>query len=342
MTAAPRPARIGATGRGRVEAPGPVAVADPASIDAALGSLVGAPPPLLAVIDFDGTLSVGSRDPGVAMIEPGARRGLRAVARVAAERPGRVHVVVLTGRVVRDVVARVRVGGVEYLGDHGLEHGRLPRRGRPASLRVTVDPAWDAHRDPAEALAAAVPAELGQPAWLFVERKGPSVAFHVRQADDVVAARAAVVAAIGAVEARLGLVHDLAHYRGRSVVDLRPRDAGGKREAVERLVARHRPGAIVAFGDELSDIDAFEAVAAARSDRSDRSGGRGSSARSGRSGLDGGAGGAGAGGSGIVGITVAVHGATRPAPAELLAVADLAVTGPRDVGRMLAAIARRI
>ena len=38
-----------------------------------------------------------------------------------------------------------------------------------------------------------VASELGSPSWLFVERKGPSVAFHVRQADDVAAARAAVV-----------------------------------------------------------------------------------------------------------------------------------------------------
>ena len=58
--------------------------------------------------------------------------------------------------------------------------------------------------------------------------------------------------------------HGLAHYRGRSVVDLRPEDAGGKREAVERLVATHRPGGLVALGDELSDVDAFEAVRAAR------------------------------------------------------------------------------
>ena len=64
------------------------------------------------------------------------------------------------------------------------------------------------------------------------------MAFHVRQADDIPAARAAVLAAIDAVEARAGLGdHGLEHYRGRTVVDLRPRDAGGKGEAVERLIA---------------------------------------------------------------------------------------------------------
>ena len=100
----------------------------------------------------------------------------------------------------------------------------------------------------AEALAAGVTLELGSPPWLFVERKGPSVAFHVRQADDIPAARAAVLAAISAVEERAGLGdHGLAPYRGRSVVDLRPRDAGGKREAAARLIAtaRRRRGHLV-------------------------------------------------------------------------------------------------
>jgi trehalose-phosphatase len=146
-----------------------------------------------------------------------------------------------------------------------------------------------------------------------VERKGPSVAFHVRQADDVPAARAAVVRAIDAVERRLGLIHGLAHYRGRSVVDLRPREAGGKREAVERLIARYRPGGVVVLGDEMSDIDAFEAVAAARG-----------------------------AGAVAVGVTVAVHGATRPAPVELLAIADLRIGGAHEVGRLLSGLARRV
>ena len=292
---------------------GPPSISSAAELAGALDALAGAPAPLLVVADFDGTLAIGARDPSVAVIEPVAQRGLRALARVASERPGRIHVAVLTGRVVSDVALRVRVGGVEYLGDHGLEHGTLARGARAEQLRVVTDRAFDAHRDPAASLADAVANELGSPPWLFVERKGPSVAFHVRQADDVAAARAAVVAAIATVEAREGLRdHGLAHYRGRSVVDLRPADAGGKREAVERLLGRHRPGAVVVLGDELSDVDAFEAAIAAR--RRDAA---------------------------IV-ATVAVHGPTRPAPDELLRHADLCLGSPREVGRLLVALARRL
>jgi trehalose-phosphatase len=288
-------------------------VASPATVARAVDALVAARPPLLIVVDFDGTLAVGTRDPAAARIEPLAQRALRRLGGIATARSDRLHVAVLTGRIVADVAARVRAGGIEYLGDHGLQRASLARGGRAERLQATTDAAFDRHRDPAEALATGVAAELGDPGWLFVERKGPSVAFHVRQAEDVAAARAAVLEAIAAVERRRGLVHELAHYRGRSVVDLRPRDAGGKREAVERLIERHRPGSIVSLGDEMSDIDAFEAVIAART--ADRS---------------------------LIGVTVAVHGTLRPAPSELLERADLALAGAHDVGRLLAALARRL
>ncbi len=292
----------------------PHEVSDPADVAAALDRLVAAHPPLLLVIDFDGTLAPGSRDPGAARIDPVAQRALRTLARIGAERPSRVHLAVLTGRTVPDVASRVRVGGVEYLGDHGLQRGWLPRGGRVSAMSVGIEPGFETHGDPAERLAVGVAEELGRPAWLFVERKGPSVAFHVRQADDVATARAAVVAAIEVVERREGLKdHGLEHYRGRSVVDLRPRDAGGKREAVERLIERERPGAIMAFGDELSDVDAFEAVVAARD-----------GAR-----------------PGLVGVNVAVHG-TRPAPFELSALADIHVASARSVGHLIADVGARL
>lgn len=271
-----------------------------------------ASPPLLVVADFDGTLAAGSRDPAAAIIDPGARRALRRLAGIAAARPGRVHVAILTGRTVADVAARARVGGIEYLGDHGLQSAWLERGRSVGAITPVVEPGFEAHGVTAETLAAGVADELGRPSWLFVERKGASVAFHVRQADDIPVARAAVFDAIAAVEARLGLVdHGLRPYRGRSVVDLRPDGAGGKREAVERLIERHRPGAVVSFGDDLSDADAFDAVLAAH---------------------DGGQ---------TMGLTVAVHGRLA-APPEVLSKADLVVGSARDVGLFLAALARRI
>jgi len=274
----------------------------------AVRGLARVPGRILVIADFDGTLAEGSPDPGAAAVLPLARRALRRLARVAAERPARVTVAILTGRTAADVASRIRVGGIDYLGDHGLQRGTFPRGGDPARLVTTFGAGHDGSYEPAEALARRVPEVLDGPTWLFVERKGPSVAFHVRQAEDRAAARAAVEAAIERVDRELP-PHDLAHYRGRLVVDLRPRSAGGKREAVEALLADSRPAAAVAFGDDVSDADGFTVLHEAV-------------------------------GSGALAAALAVA-VTGPhgMPDVVRAAGDIVLEGPRDAARALAALA---
>jgi trehalose-phosphatase len=208
------------------------------------------------------------------------------------------------------VAGRVRVGGILYLGDHGLQAGTFARGGDPARIKTTFRAGHESSLAPAEVLATRVPEVLGNPTWLFVERKGPSVAFHVRQAEDRAAARAAVEAAIVEVD-RGSPPHDLAHYRGRLVVDLRPRDAGGKHEAFEALLAELRPATVVAFGDDSSDADGFAVLRAARE--------------------------AGA----LEGLAAGVTG-PHGMPDEVRAAADALLDTPRDVARALSALARTL
>jgi trehalose-phosphatase len=274
----------------------------------AVRDLTGVPGRIVVIADFDGTLAEGSRDPGAASVLPLARRALRRLSRIAAERPERVAVAILTGRTAADVASRVRVGGIAYLGDHGLQAGTFPRRGDPARLVTTFRGGHDGSHEPAEILARRVPEVLDRPGWLFVERKGPSVAFHVRQAEDRVAARGAVEAAIAVVDRELP-PHELAHYRGRLVVDLRPRSAGGKREAVEGLLADLRPAAAIAFGDDLSDADGFAVLHEA--------------ARAGRL------------AAALAAAVVGPHGM----PDEVRAAADIVLDSPHDAARALSALA---
>ncbi len=274
---------------------------------AGIAGLAGRPGRLLVVADFDGTLAVGSRDPRAAVIVPLAQRALRRLARIADSRPEHLTIAILTGRTVADVAARVRVGGITYLGDHGLQSGTYPRGGRANGIVTTVRTGHAASVDTAAALATRVPELLGRPAWLFVERKGPSVAFHVRQAPDPATARAQVQAAIETIDRDLP-PHDLVHYRGRLVVDLRPRTAGGKREALELLLTELRPATVVAFGDDVSDADAFVALRAARA--------------AGRTG----------------GLAVAVTG-PHGMPDEVRSAADVHLGSPREAARALSALA---
>jgi trehalose 6-phosphate phosphatase len=269
--------------------------------------LVAARPPLLIVSDFDGTLAPISPDPMGAFIEPIARRAIRRIARLAEQRPQRLSMVVLSGRTALDVAGRVRVGGVRYLGNHGVESGDLARSSRAEQLEVAVEPALAGWVEPATAIGDAVAALLGPPEWLFVERKGPSVAFHFRAAADLDAARLAVLEAIESAERALGGT-GLVSLEGRRIVELRPAGAGGKGEAVARLIASVRPGAVLVLGDDRSDAEAFEIVRQARE--------RGE----------------------LSGLAIAVH-ASAETPREVAAAADVELPNTRDAARLLSLLA---
>jgi trehalose 6-phosphate phosphatase len=277
----------------------------------ALG-LLGARPPLLVVTDFDGTLSPIVQDPMGAIIEPLARTALRRLARLAEKRPDRLSVVVLSGRTSSDVAGRVRVGGVRYLGNHGLEAGRLARRGRPEALAVRADPTLEPWVPATAAVADAVADGLGRPDWLFVELKGPSVAFHFRQAPDVDRAREQVLLAIDQAEAAAGDNQlGMARLEGRRIVELRPVGAGGKGAAVERLIERDRPGAVVMLGDDRSDAEGFRLIVEARRREE------------------------------LEGVAIAVHGA-RETPPEVRDWADVELATTHDAARLLSVLARAL
>lgn len=277
--------------------------------------LATVPGRLLVVTDFDGTLAPISLDPMAARIEPLARSALRRLARLAAARRRRLRVVVLSGRTARDVAARVRVGGIEYHGDHGVQVGFLPRRVPAERLAARSDPALAPLVAGARALGLAVSAALGRPDWLFVEDKGPSVAFHFRAAPDPEAAAALVGTAVEAVLAGQrggdgppGFVR----FDGRRIVELRPADAGGKGATMARLLEPGSFEAAIVLGDDRSDAEAFAAVAVARAE-----------------------------GRLAASLTLAVHGSAET-PAEVAATADLMVAGPRQAARALAALARAL
>jgi trehalose-phosphatase len=234
---------------------------------------------------------------------------LRRLAAIAAARPERLAVAVLSGRAAGDVAARVRVGGLTYVGNHGLESGWLARGARADRLVVTPDGSVREVAGEAAALLADVAARLGQPDWLFLEDKGPSIAFHYRQAPDHRIARAAVRRAVADARAD-GLGASLETIDGRRVVELRPAGAGGKGGAVERLLAGGAGTALV-MGDDRSDAEAFGALLEAR--------------EAGQ----------------VEGRAVAVHGATET-PAEVVELADLILDAPVDAARFLARLADRL
>lgn len=257
--------------------------------------------PLLVVSDFDGTLSNIVTDPWGAQVLPLGRRALRSLA----GRPG-VHVAVLSGRTAADVAARVRVGNVTYLGNHGMERGHLPRGGRPEAMAVSGAEGGHEAGHLAEHIADELPLFVTDD-WLVVERKPPAVAFHYRQAADTVAAGERVRAAVDQLDPD-GV---LERFPGRRVLELRPVGAVAKGEALRTLIDELRPASVFMLGDDVSDALAFGELRGAR-DAGE---------------LD--------------GVAVAVM-ARAEVPEQVAATADIVLRSPHDATRFLAALAREL
>jgi trehalose 6-phosphate phosphatase len=205
-------------------------------------------------LDFDGTLSPIVDDPAQAHIHPDAGAVLIGLA------PKVKAIAVVTGRPARQVLA---LGGLEEVGDalaeigtellvygqYGNEHwtsrqraiaGPRPPVGLATFLREL--PRILREQDAAEA---------------YVEEKGLAIAVHTRRLPDAQAAFERLLDPLrAAAEA-----HDLVIEPGKQVIEIR---SGGmdKGLVVDKLVDTLGAKAILFAGDDLGDVEAFEALSA--------------------------------------------------------------------------------
>lgn len=236
----------------------------------ALATLRRDPRSAAILLDLDGTLSPIVDRPEHARIVPAIRDAL---ARLV---PAYALVAVVSGRPAAEVGSLVDVEGVRIEGLYGLD-------GRRGMAAVAGDVSEQVER-----VSAALPGSL-------VERKGATIALHVRGTLDPDAAEAFAAEALAAVAST-------AHMRllaGKRVVELVPEGASLKDGAVRRLVDRAQVATALYAGDDAADLDAFAALDAVP----------------------------------IAAVKVAVRGPETPA--SVVAAADVVVDGPDGMAELL-------
>jgi len=200
---------------------------------------------LALFLDYDGTLVPLAARPEDARLSDAARQALLQAARMP-----NVDTVIVSGRALEDLKHIVDVPGLTYVGNHGFEiegPGLAFRHEQAERSRASLAEA-------ADALAA-----LDVPGAL-VERKGATVAFHVREVAPAERDRALRTAE--------GLLrrHRLRVSFGTLVVEGRPPVDWHKGRAVLHVLV-HRHGAdwptrvrALYIGDDTTDEDAFRSL----------------------------------------------------------------------------------
>ena len=219
-------------------------------------ALVAAASRTVVGLDFDGTLSPIVDDPAEAHIHPEAGEVLASLADAVAA------VAVITGRPARQALA---LGGLDEvgnaIGDAGKElhlYGQYGFERWTSTHRRIVSPR------PPQGLSTflgslASTVRQADAADAHVEEKGLAVAIHTRRLPDAAAAYQRLLPVLREQAERYGLVLE----PGRHVIEVRS-PGMDKGHVVRTLVDQLDAGGFLFAGDDLGDVEAFQAVAALR------------------------------------------------------------------------------
>lgn len=196
-------------------------------------------------LDFDGTLAPIVERPCLAQLAPATRELLDALSRAE-----RLSLVIVSGRALADVQARIGIPNLICAGNHGLEIGGVGFH--------FVEPIAVARRDELRWLSDGLTAELRHVPGAEVEFKGLTTTIHFRRAAEKQAARIP-----GIVKAALrGREGSFVLSPGKQSVEIWPRVNWHKGKAVAWILAKLGNSAAlpIYIGDDVTDEDAFLAL----------------------------------------------------------------------------------
>lgn len=200
--------------------------------------------PFGLMADVDGTISRTAPTPQQAEISPKVRQHLYTLSQRLA------LVAAISGRPVIEVENMLKLDGVVYIGNHGLE--RL-RRGH---LNL-VEEAHDYLQIIQTVIAELAP--LLSTKGIKLENKGATATVHYRLASDPERARREILDGLDNLTQAKGLLIQ----PGRMAINLLPPVKANKGTAVTELIQEYQLHGGVYLGDDFTDIDAFRAIRAA-------------------------------------------------------------------------------
>jgi len=206
-----------------------------------LRALTAARGPLLIATDLDGTLAPISEHASDARVPASTLAVLERLTSAA-------RVAVITGRDLNTARRMVPVGDVIIIGSHGLEPS-FDSDLLPAIDRVALSAALEGIE---QRVITAVPS-----AFLHIERKAISTAFHYRAAPELEAPLR---------RALEPLPEGLRLRDGRMVLEVVPSTRSGKGLALTALAKQFRSHSLLIMGDDATDVEMFRAALALATD----------------------------------------------------------------------------
>ncbi len=197
--------------------------------------------PFGLITDVDGTISNIAPTPQAAKVWPPCRHALAILVKHLA------LVAAISGRPAVEVRNMVKVDGVVYIGNHGMEHWD------EGNLKPTEDIA-----DYSAVITATIDEltpVLSRPD-IILETKGITATIHYRLCPNHQAARREILAALK----KATPAKRLRIMSGKMSINLLPPVDINKGTAVIKLIKAYSLRAGVYLGDEVTDIDAFKAI----------------------------------------------------------------------------------
>jgi len=203
--------------------------------------------PFGLITDVDGTISQTAPTPQQARVSPACRLYLDKLCKRLA------LVAAISGRQASEVHSMLRITGMVYIGNHGLErwsggHNELHQDARDYVAMI--------------ASATGELAPLLSIDGVSIENKGVTATIHYRLCPEPQLAEAKILKAVQA----LSQAGSLRVVKNRMAIDLLPPLAINKGTATQDLIREYHLQGGIYLGDARTDIDAFQAIHAAEHD----------------------------------------------------------------------------